>query len=452
MGPGPRRRPVIEGGPAFEVLREPAVRPAPFVSVIMRTQGRRMEAMVGALDSLAAQTDDDFELVVVAHNAEPSALEAVRLLLDQRGDLKDRTSLLAVEGGSRSRPLNAGFLYARGDYVLIFDDDDLLGPRWMGSTRSAARENPGKVIYSYVQTQQWEQVPAGEGWTVRPISAPADTYCRPFTMIDLLRSNYCPTLGLAYPREALVGAGLRFDEAMDVNEDWDYLLQAVMECGIAINPEATSVYRFWRQGENSHSIHDGSCWQECQQRLRQKLDRCELRLPPGSASHLVKDGRPLGLRPADPKLYIDTGRGFGEAEVAVNPLVEHDGDFDEAVFADLERFGVMGGFRFDPADFGFITVEGLRVVVELADGRRIEGLSPVLTNGVALGGGDYAFPKSDPQLTYWLPEPASVRSLQMKFRLRNGITDETLDRMFSIIGAVEEPPAKGRRFFGRPRS
>lgn len=440
---------MAEGAPAFEVLLEPPERSAPFVSVVMRTQGSRMAAMAGALDSLIAQTDGDFELVVVAHDVGQPALDAIRSALEERRGLQGRTSLLAVEGGSRSRPLNIGFHYARGDYALIFDDDDLLGPRWVESTRRAAQQNPGRVIFSYVQTQQWVCGSEGEGDAAHPVSGLADTYCRPFTLVDLLRSNYCPTLGLAYPRDALVKAGLRFDEAMDVNEDWDYLLQAVMQCGIAINPEATSVYRFWQDVENSRSSHGGTCWQECRERLQRRLDGYELRLPPGSASHLMKDGRPLRLRPADPKLYIDTGRGFTEAEVAVNPLVEPDGDLDEAVFSDLERFGVIRGFRFDPTDYGFIAVEELHVTIGLADGRSIEDPPYALTNGIDLGDGDFAFLKSDPQITYWLPEPAPVCFLQMKFRLRNGITDETLDRMFSIIGSADEPPSGERRFFGR---
>ena len=428
-----------EGAAAYGVLIEPVRPSAPFVSVVMRTQGLRMAAMDSALDSLEAQTDGDFELVVVAHDAEPPALDAVRKLLERHDGLAGCISLLTVEGGSRSRPLNAGFSHARGEYVLIFDDDDLLRPNWVAGTRAASLENPGRVIYSFVQTQEWDLGEQGEG--PHPVSGFSNTYCRTFDVADLIRDNRCPTLGLAYPRRPLLEAGLVFDEEMDANEDWDYLLQAVLRCGLAINPEPTSIYRMWRTGPNSRRQYEREFWVACRDRLWGKLDAQPISLPAGSLNHLLGGGRLRPVRSGDAKLYIDTGEGFDEETMLFEPEVNHAADADELVYRDVGGPGaVVRAFRLDPIDYGSIIVEGFHVRAEFADGRSWEaGISQAQTNGFVLEDGSCAFPKSDPMIVLQLDEPGAIAVLRIKYRLRNGIDDEIMDRIFAKLEGPAEP-------------
>ena len=42
----------------------------PFLSVVMRTQGRRPFSLEESLTGLLAQTVDDFEILVMAHNVD----------------------------------------------------------------------------------------------------------------------------------------------------------------------------------------------------------------------------------------------------------------------------------------------------------------------------------------------------------------------------------------------
>ena len=84
--------------------------PVPFVSVLMRTQGTRPATLQEALLSLAAQTDQDFEVLVLAHNvpretADPSPLPGRCV---RRADFGSRVSVIPVDGGGRTRPLTVG--------------------------------------------------------------------------------------------------------------------------------------------------------------------------------------------------------------------------------------------------------------------------------------------------------------------------------------------------------
>ena len=48
----------------------------PFLTVLVRTQGKRIEPLRDALLCLAAQSDQDFEVIVLDHDSEPDAAAA----------------------------------------------------------------------------------------------------------------------------------------------------------------------------------------------------------------------------------------------------------------------------------------------------------------------------------------------------------------------------------------
>ena len=83
--------------------------PAPFLSVLMRTQGTRPATLQEALLSLAAQTVQDFEVLLLAHNVPRESLTHLRYLADVFGeDFGRRVTVIPVDGGGRTRPLTVG--------------------------------------------------------------------------------------------------------------------------------------------------------------------------------------------------------------------------------------------------------------------------------------------------------------------------------------------------------
>ena len=99
--------------------------PPPFLSVITRTQGRRPHTLMETLANLAAQTDQDFELLLMAHrvdSAGQASLQAALAALPETARFRRR--LISVHGGTRTAPLNAGLDAAAGTYAAVLDDDD----------------------------------------------------------------------------------------------------------------------------------------------------------------------------------------------------------------------------------------------------------------------------------------------------------------------------------------
>ena len=88
---------------------------APFLSVIMRTQGHRPEALSEVLLCLCGQSDLDFEVLIMGHNLDEKGRASVIKIIDQLPDyMNGKVSLVEVTGGNRTTPLSRGFEAAKG--------------------------------------------------------------------------------------------------------------------------------------------------------------------------------------------------------------------------------------------------------------------------------------------------------------------------------------------------
>ncbi|HZD67250.1 MAG TPA: glycosyltransferase, partial [Acidimicrobiales bacterium] len=181
---------------------------APFLSVLVRTQGTRCDTLAETLVSLAAQTCRDFEVLVLAHDVNPGGLGALRGLIGGFGPGPvGGARLIPVRGGGRARPLNAGVAEARGAYVAVLDDDDLAFAHWVASFREVATAHPGRIVRAGVAA-----VPLGRVTTTPApaVSALDGTACYPagFDLLAHLVENASPICGLAIPRSCFSDLGL----------------------------------------------------------------------------------------------------------------------------------------------------------------------------------------------------------------------------------------------------
>lgn len=268
-----------------ELLVEPPDASRPFLSVILRTQGTRVEPFKDAMLCLQAQTDQDFEVVVVAHDADDDALRSVqRTLQRQPIAFRGRIRVERVTGGSRSRPLNAGVRSAKGRYIAVFDDDDLLFADWVEVFHRAADANRGRLVRTVVANQSVEAEvwPTGEAG-FRTKSWPTPEYAARFDQLQHLLVNHSPFMSWAFPRELFELYGLRFDEELLATEDWDLILRGALLCGVDDEPALTAIYRRWdTAGSSSYTIHTRDEWMESERRVIDRLDRSVIMMPPGT--------------------------------------------------------------------------------------------------------------------------------------------------------------------------
>lgn len=251
---------------------KPKMSKRPFLSVVIRTQGKRIECLKDALLCLTAQSDQDFEVILVQHG--PKLSKSVQNVVDLQADtLKNKLHTLAVAGGKRAVPLNAGVKAAQGSYVAFFDDDDLLFANWVEEFKKQSNATPGHVLRSQVatlqvQTAKWSltDVPG-----LRTTGWPHAEYAKSFSRVDHLLVNHSPFMGLAFPRTLFTDEGMTFDETLTVCEDWDFLLRASSVYPVSDVSYLTALYRRWEGQETSYTAHDLEEWRASEEKVISKI-------------------------------------------------------------------------------------------------------------------------------------------------------------------------------------
>lgn len=261
----------------------------PFLTVIMRTQARKLEALRDALLTLLGQSDQDFELIIVGHDLEEQDADSVRSIVEEQpASFRGRITYLPVTGGGRARPLNEAIDSASGQYFAVFDDDDLVLGHWVETFHAAAREQPERLVRTIASTQSME----GETWLdgtagFRTTSWPDTPYPAVFEYERHLVRNHSPFMSVAFPRELFTFWGARFDEELEVCEDWDLIVRGAYLLGVNSVEELTAIYRLWTGVTSSYSEHDRTAWETSEKRVRDKLNSRVNFLPQGAPASII---------------------------------------------------------------------------------------------------------------------------------------------------------------------
>ncbi|HTX62496.1 MAG TPA: glycosyltransferase, partial [Acidimicrobiales bacterium] len=264
----------------------------PFLSVLVRTQGKRWETLQETLLCLAAQRCDDFEVLVLVHDPEPGAARHIEDLVSEfHPSFSLRVRVMEIHGGGRCRPLNVGAGEARGRYLATLDDDDLVFAHWVEAMRTAAGHAPGHAIRVGVATQQIaatqgtrDGADGADGYDV--ISRPRVDYPLTFDHVEHLRDNLTPNNGYAVPRWVVTELGQGWDESLPVLEDWDHLLRSAEICGVADAHTVAAMIRVWANAENSKTVHRPGIWEQTRRRIVAQHDAAPLLLDRGYVSRL----------------------------------------------------------------------------------------------------------------------------------------------------------------------
>jgi len=292
-----------------------------FLTVVTRTQGERIESLREAMLCLAAQSCQNFEVIVVGHKLDLQRQLAIeRVIADQYEPLRKRIRLVKVDDGERAAPLNAGFEHANGRYVAMFDDDDLVFGHWVETFKKLAEKNPGKLLRATCVSQQWDKLSLHErSSATRSKSGYHSQYPESFDLFDHLVENRSPLHSLAFPVSLYRDLGFRFDEALTTAEDWDFIMRVCHLAGVVSSAEVTCVYRRWENAASSYTIHDQSEWDSNYQHTLRKLDAMPFLLPPGGTCKIRtllaeadEARRRLGVRSAQPSF----SQGFDVSDYA----------------------------------------------------------------------------------------------------------------------------------------
>ena len=380
--------------------------PRPFLTVLTRTQGTRTQELREVLLCLSAQSCRDFEVLIIGHKVRAENRSAIEQLIEETPDyLRSRIHYYPLETGGRTAPLNYGFSLAKGDYIAILDDDDLVMSDWVEQFQKAAQEKPGRLLHAYCVQQAWERL---ENGYLRAVGSCLPIYCKDFDWSKQFIVNSCPTLCLAFPRYIFQRLNLRFDESLDVMEDWDYIMRVATCCGVQDIPVVTSIYRMWKTG-NSLELHGQNMWDDCYQRITEKWNKGPLLMQAGSEAQILtkKVDECQGIC----RLYLPGENGYTEENSIVqkSEIVGTILDFWFPVDRVLE-----GRIRLDPLEDGGLAIEGIQLEIEQEEGKTLQLSEKDLYSTGYQYEKWFVFPKPDPQLYFILPEQVKVRKIHFR--------------------------------------
>lgn len=395
---------------------------APFLSVIMRTQGKRPEALSEILLCMCAQSDMDFEVLIMGHNLADEGRESVCTIIEELPSFMDgKVRLIEVNGGNRTTPLNEGFTAAGGQYISILDDDDLVLENWVEAFHTLSKENSGKILHTFCVSQEWTSVENEAGETTLVSVSPFRTiYCSEFDMASQLITNTCPTFSLAFPADAFKLLNIRFDESLTTTEDWDFLMRNATVCGVADAPVITGIYRMWVNAENSATVHNEEEWKKNYNYIQKKLNNKWTLMPPNALTTTIQNVHESKeatiFRPHEFNVYLDKGNGFDIMNPVKLKFSAENGVWS-ADSVNVAESSYVKRIRVSPISRGAVTLKGISVDAYDDNYNKLDcRIDTLRTNGIAVKD-MWVFIGLDPHCEFKFDKPTKISRLKIDFNI-----------------------------------
>lgn len=188
---------------------------SPLASVVLPTYDR-VGLVQGAVESVLAQTETDFELLVV----DDGSRDGTEAVLRARYAGEPRVRILRQENAGISGARSRGIEHARGRFLALLDSDDRWLPGFLRSQIELLERHP-EVALAYADGRAQEQRPG------RPATMRTDPdFKAPDSLQALFEGAWAYPSGWCFRTEAL--RAVPFDPSLRRNEDTDLLLRLLL--------------------------------------------------------------------------------------------------------------------------------------------------------------------------------------------------------------------------------
>lgn len=440
----------------------------PFLSIITRTQGKRPQELQEVFLCLAAQSDMDYEVILIGHKISKEQEAQIRTLIeDQPVELRDRIRFYCVDYGTRTTPLNFGFEHARGEYAAILDDDDIVFDNWVEAFHNLAKEQGSSILHSYCFSQDWQRTEDGlNGGFLRSIREPKPQYCQDFYLSKQLYQNECPLMVMAFPLYAFRQFGMKFDEKLTTTEDWDYIMRVSFVCGVQDTKEATSIYRHWKNAENSATIHSQEEWKNNYDYIQKKFLELPIVLPTEDLPKIyetmqcvaayeweknkrnserekklrIKEVSLIKQRTWDSHMYVNEGSGYSEEKAfPLNGVYQP--ETDKYIFDGKMQSSNIRELRWDPAEMSGIMLSECEISVMYHDGSEKRYNSDYLVNNGYSWKNKIMFPFEDPWIIIPINSEKIVERITINTTISESIPREDFEKILpkqKVLGVLRK--------------
>ena len=215
----------------------------PLVSVIVPTYNRP-QMLADALKSIANQTWDDFEVIII----NDGGIDVTDVI--KSSGIAEKINYISLGRNSeRSYVRNAGLKLARGKYIAYLDDDDIYYPDHLQTLIDTLKQSGNRAAYS--DAYRAVQVLAdGKFKTIRRELI----FYEDFSINALLVHNQFPNLCVMHERSLINEIGY-FDESLNTHEDWDYWIRIGLKCPFVHVKKITAEYTHRNDESNTTSYN-----------------------------------------------------------------------------------------------------------------------------------------------------------------------------------------------------
>lgn len=179
----------------------------------------RSEVVINALNSATNQENQDFEILIVDNNSDENHKTFLEEYLDG-ASLKNLTYIRNSHNIGMFKNWDKCIDIAKGDYISILSDDDLLAPNFLTNIDCVVERYPNSAYF--VKKNEFE--------ILQPFFSPRRG--KPFDVSNVRRLNrnifkwfngIGPPAGFVFPKS--VGSSIRFNAKQYPSADYDFFIK-----------------------------------------------------------------------------------------------------------------------------------------------------------------------------------------------------------------------------------
>lgn len=223
------------------------------------------------IESVLAQTFQNFELIVINDGSKDSTLEIISGIQDPR------IKVFSYPNAGLSASRNRGIAQASGEYISFIDADDLWTPDKLESQLKALEENPQAVL-----AYSWTNCIDESGQLLGPgdrSNISGDVYA------TLLLNNFLENGSNALIRTKVFAEVGGFDESLNSAEDWDMWLRLAARYPFVLVPFPHILYRVYTTSMSSNVLKmEAACLRVIERAFEQAPDSLQYLKEPSIAN------------------------------------------------------------------------------------------------------------------------------------------------------------------------
>lgn len=210
----------------------------PRVSIIVRTKDRLL-FLERCLLSIQQQSFQDWEIIIVNDGGDAAALD--RMLENASEGVRERTGIIDhAESKGRWAAANAGVRGARGEFLVIHDDDDSWHEAFLSTMVAALDSQPPSVAGVVCHSQYIDEVVA-DGEIKRKGVRPFNAWLQNVTLFRMASRNFIPPISFLYRASVHRQVG-SYREELPVLGDWDFYMRLLSRFDVQLVPRVLANY------------------------------------------------------------------------------------------------------------------------------------------------------------------------------------------------------------------